>query len=527
MDNSPKIVWQALPDTSQELAITSPADETLYCGTRGVGKTEIQLMFYRQYVGLGYGAYLRGVILDSEYKNLDDLVSRSRRLYTLFDDGARFMENRADYKWKWPTGEELLIRAADSVDDYNRFHGQEFPFLGWNELAKYKSKDLYEAMLSCNRTSFDPWVNTPHNVVSVGTPHAIRCPDGQYRCYLTPNKQPLPPIPLKVFSTTNPWGAGRGWVKKYFIDPAPYGKFIKETKKIVNPATRKVEDFTSTRVAIFGYFAENTKLPPSYISKLVSSSNKNQRKAWLEGDWNAAAGGAFEEEFDTDVHILPNFKIPREWETFRCFDWGSSKPFACVWFAIANGEEVIMPDGSIFCPPADSLIAYAEWYGCDPGPDKTNVGLRLGATAIAEGILKREGLHYEHRWLESKEPPMGGPADGQIYNTINKDDPTIAEYMKTAGVEWVRADKSKGSRINGLEIMRDMFRAAVRGEGRALYIMTRCRYSVALVPTVPIDPNNPDDVDSDSEDHLYDAYRYGALYQPVSYVQHIKVQYPS
>jgi hypothetical protein len=34
----------------------------------------------------------------------------------------------------------------------------------------------------------------------------------------------LPPIPLEVFSTTNPYGPGHNWVKAKFIDVAPVGE---------------------------------------------------------------------------------------------------------------------------------------------------------------------------------------------------------------------------------------------------------------------------------------------------------------
>src|SRR6476620_8623068 len=86
---SPNIAWQPLPG-SQVMAISSPCNETLYTGTRGPGKTECQLMYFKQFVGKGYGKYWRGVIFDREYKNLDDLVAKSKRCFERFGDGAKF-----------------------------------------------------------------------------------------------------------------------------------------------------------------------------------------------------------------------------------------------------------------------------------------------------------------------------------------------------------------------------------------------------------------------------------------------------
>src|SRR5574340_971656 len=185
----PNVVWSPLPG-SQALVLSCPCHHILYEGTRGPGKTDAQLMFFRKYVGKGYGRQWRGVIFDREYKNLDDLVSKSQRWFPQFHDGAKFHASKADYRWTWPTGEELLFRQVKKQTDYWGYHGQEFPFIGWNELSKYPTSDLYDQMMSCNRSSFLPEENP--------------LPDGTI----------LPKIPLVVLATTNPYGAGHNWVKK-------------------------------------------------------------------------------------------------------------------------------------------------------------------------------------------------------------------------------------------------------------------------------------------------------------------------
>jgi hypothetical protein len=69
------VVWEPIPGSSQEFALDSRCDHTLYHGTRGPGKTITQLMRYRRNVGIGYGSYWRGIIFDREFKNLSDLVA--------------------------------------------------------------------------------------------------------------------------------------------------------------------------------------------------------------------------------------------------------------------------------------------------------------------------------------------------------------------------------------------------------------------------------------------------------------------
>ena len=144
-----KVVWTPLPG-SQTLAMSCPAHVILYHGTRGSGKTDSQLMRFRRRVGQGYGRFWRGVIFDREYKNLDDLISKSMRWFPEFSDSggkARFLSSKSDYKWVWPTGEELLFRTVRRDADYWSYHGQEFPFVGWNELTKYPNDNLFEMMI--------------------------------------------------------------------------------------------------------------------------------------------------------------------------------------------------------------------------------------------------------------------------------------------------------------------------------------------------------------------------------------------
>src|SRR5690349_7669572 len=146
-----EIAWRALKG-SQTLALSCPAQIIVYHGTRGPGKTDVQLIRFRRRVGLGYGRHWRGVIFDREYKNLDDLVSKSMRWIPNIHDeaqkGPRFLSSKSDYRWVWPTGEELLFRAIKKPSDYWAYHGQDFPFIGWNELTKFPTDELFDSLMS-------------------------------------------------------------------------------------------------------------------------------------------------------------------------------------------------------------------------------------------------------------------------------------------------------------------------------------------------------------------------------------------
>lgn len=472
-------VWRPIPGTSQELAMDSRAHITLYAGARGPGKTDCQLMRFRRHVGKGYGPFWRGVIFDREYKNLDDLVNKSRRWFNAFGDGARFLSSAQDYKWVWPTGEELLFRAIKTIDDYWNYHGQEYPFIGWNELCKYPTLELFDMMMTCNRSSFTPEKDNPK----------------------------LPDIPLEVFATTNPYGAGHSVVKRRFIDVAPYGVVVKTTTDVFNPKTKQREPVTKTQVTLFGSYKENIYLSPEYIAVLEQLTDPNLRAAWLWGDWDIVAGGALSDVWRKNVHIIPRFRIPKEWAIDRCFDWGSTQPFCVSWFACANGEETTFPDGRIFAPPAGTIIQFYEWYGTKE--IGTNVGLRMSSGDIAEGILTIEKDLLENKWIPFA--PWPGPADNQIRDIREADIETIEKKMSDKGVRWEGSDKSPGSRKIGLQLTRERLEASTKREGPGLYFTENCVAAIATIPSLPRDDKIIDDVDTEAEDHPYDLVRYRVL----------------
>lgn len=484
-----EVIWQPL-DGSQMLAVSCPCNHILYEGTRGPGKTDAQLMYFRRFVGVGYSQFWRGVIFDREYKNLDDLVSKSKRWFNQFGDGARFLSSGKDLKWVWPTGEELLFRVMKTDDDYWNYHGQEFPYIGWNELTKYPNDSLYDAIMSCNRSSFIP---DEHSKKS---------------------GEVLPEIPLIVFSTTNPYGVGHNWVKQKFIDVAPPGQVVTTTKDVFNPRTKKREPVSKTQVRLFGSYKENRFLSPEYVMELESIKDPNKRKAWLWGDWDITSGGMFDDVWSTEQNIVEDFTIPNTWRIFRSFDWGSSAPFSVGWWAESDGSDVRLSNGQYKSTVKGDLFRIGEWYGWSGAANK---GLRMLATQIAKGIVERElNMGYHGR-------VQPGPADNSINDVENGNCIALDMARKVNingriydGVTFTRSNKSAGSRKNGWERMRiAMFNAHSDNgprEAAGLFVFRSCQDGfIRTVPTIPRDPKDLDDVDTNAEDHAADEARYVIL----------------
>lgn len=501
VEQQPKLihepVWEPVPNSSQGFAIGSRAQHTLYYGARGPGKTITQLMKFRSRVGVGYGSYWRGIIFDREFKNLSDLVAQSNRFFSKFNDGCRWLKSATEYMWEWPTGEQLLFRHVKKLEDYDGFHGHEYPFIGWNELTKYPTLELYDKFMSVNRSSFDAIKHTPK--IQIGNELA----------YNTPDQKPLPPIPLEVFSTTNPHGPGHNAVKDRFIDVAAPGEIVRKQITFYNNLTKKDIVVERTQVAIFGSFFENPYLSDEYRAELLETCQNNPAlyAAWIRGSWDVSSGGAVDDLWNSRVHVVNRFRVPSSWKVDRSFDWGSTHPFATVWWAEATGEEIELEDGSTWCPSRGSLIAIAEMYGTDK--IGTNKGLKMSAEDVAKGIKKEEKILTESGWITSK--VQGGPADNQIRNVNDSGTNTIETIMAKEGVRWAHSDKSPGSRIIGLQLFRDRLAAAVTGQKPAVYFTRNCTSILKIIPSLSRDPDKPDDIDTESEDHLWDAIRYRVL----------------
>lgn len=299
----------------------------------------------------------------------------------------------------------------------------------------------------------------------------------------------------RVIASGNPGGVSHNSVKADFIDPKPPFEVWQVPAK----------EGGLRRQFIPALMADNPigmAQDPGYADRLEGLGDPALVRAMKDGDWDIVAGGAIDDVWDLKRHTLPAFKIPEAWRIDRSFDWGSSHPYSVGWWAEANGEEVEVSSGVKRAFPAGTLIRIAELYGWNGKP---NEGNRKLAVEVAREILQREA----EMGLTGRVKP--GPADSSIFDAENGT--SIADDMGRLGVKWERADKSPGSRKNGLERVRQYLKAALQRpmEAPGLLFFDTCRHAIRTLPTLPRNPNRSDDVDTDAEDHAYDEIRYRVL----------------
>lgn len=295
----------------------------------------------------------------------------------------------------------------------------------------------------------------------------------------------------RVLCGSNPGGVGHNWVKASFIDIQPPMATMRTSKAEGGMVRQYVPARLDDNPTL-------QKTDPDYIDRLEGLGSPELVRAMKEGDWDIVSGGMFDDVWNKRIHVLPPFEVPSSWRIDRAFDWGSSKPFAVGWYAESDGTPATVA-GVERHFPRGSVIHIAEYYGWN---GKVNQGCKMLAVDVAKEIVKREkamGI-----WGRVK----NGPADSAIFSTENGN--CIADDMAKGGVKWEAADKSPGSRKNGWEKCREMLSNALpaRPESPGFWVVDTCIHFIRTVPVLPRDESKPDDVDTDAEDHIADAWRY-------------------
>jgi hypothetical protein len=283
-------------------------------------------------------------------------------------------------------------------------------------------------------------------------------------------------------ATGNPGNVGSQWVREMFVNPStPNEKFDVEISTPVG--VRKISRrFIPAKLQDNPYLMQTDDY---YI--MLASLPETQKRQFLDGDWDAFDDSAFP-EFKKQTHVVESFEIPKGWYRFRAADWGYSSPACCLWFAIDYDNNIWI---------------YRELYVTKNTADQ-----------FARKVLELEHGEYINY----------GVLDSSTWAKRGDVGPSIAETMIQNGCRWRPSDRSPKSRINGKLEVHKRFTLNPDTKEPGLMILSNCRNLIRTLSTLPVDSNNPEDVDTKAEDHAYDALRYGCMSRPLhpAYAKHFK-----
>lgn len=252
-------LWTPYPKQKLATELAAEADETLFGGAAGPGKTEWGLRHcideMEKYPGNRGGIFRR----------VNPSLTRSviPRLKILLFKKAKWNGN--EHTFTFPNGSILELGSLQYEDSVLDFQGAEYGVIFFEEITEFLQSQ-WEYMIGRLR----PPATMDIEVAKQMHPHGI--------------------------ATTNPGGRGHRWVKKRWVKPdekdIPEGNVRPGPYTVWRPRAREDQDPTqvNSRVYIPATHADNPALlekDPGYLARLQANSNRGLRLAMENGDWDA------------------------------------------------------------------------------------------------------------------------------------------------------------------------------------------------------------------------------------------------
>jgi len=301
----------------------------------------------------------------------------------------------------------------------------------------------------------------------------------------------------RVLLSANPGGVGHVWLKRGFVDG-------------VRPlSVRRMEPAEGgmLRQYIPARLEDNpamTRTDPLYEARLEGLGDVALVKSLRHGIWDVFAGQAFDfRASGWPCHVCDPLPVPPDAELLMTLDWGFGKPFSVGWWWIdADGR----------------LFRFGEWYGCEPG--RSDMGLRMADDDLAAGIIEREkelGIWGQrvtrlagHDSFNPKPRYEGGGQGPSTAVTFARHGLVLDRAVVKRAVKW-REFQSR------LRIPKQPD-GQPTGELPMLMVYASCRSFIEVIPSLPVDTKTHEDVDTESEDHIYDEAALACTARPLGLV---------
>ncbi|MGL3805858.1 terminase large subunit domain-containing protein [Paeniglutamicibacter sp. R2-26] len=441
--------WQYpyVPTERQSEAHKSGAEETLFGGAAGGGKSEFLLGALVTMCLLVPGVQViafRRSFPDLKRSLIQKLMPRLPKHIAKY--------NSQDHAWTFANGARLEMAYLKHENDIYNYQGAEYALIAFDELTQFNEAQ-YKYLLSRARAGGE----------------------------VLERMQKLGLKPT-VIATANPGGIGHLWVKARFIDPAPVNTLftVPPTEDEPDPLTRRFLPSLMT---------DNPHLDQDQYRRQLQAMDPILRKALLEGNWDILEGVRFT-AWNKAVHVIKPELLPISHVGHPRavgVDYGSTSPFAALWGAkLAD----------------DLIVVYRELY-------RKNLTPLQQAELIRDSELPDERRPERPIPIALDSACWAKDPTQLVFGTLAKDIPppgSIASYYRD--VFGAQVVKSKKDRIGGWALIDHHL--AVRGDKLPrLLVHDTCVNLIRTLPAMPRAKRNPEDIDTNHpEDHLPDALRY-------------------
>ena len=434
----------------QGLALDCPATEILYGGAAGGGKSHLLRGSFITWACAvpGLQLYLfRRLYPDLVRNHLEGPSNFHVMLNPLVQAGKAEIVKGEIRFWN---GSTIHLRHLQHTKDVYSYQGTEIHVLGFDEGTHFSDFEYRYLRGRCR---------------TVG----LKIPEG---C-----RWQFP----RIIICTNPGGKGHQWCKQGWIDHGPY---------VIHRAARS--DGGMTRCFIPARMEDNPALlesDPDYVERLEGLGDPMLVRAMRDGDWNVIAGAMFGTVWRNHLHTCDPFPIPVDWPIWMGVDDGYAAPAAAVWLTQDPGSK--------------RIFVIRELYRAGMLPD--DFAARI--LAIQTGI----GRVYPRGQIQPNTDPPVGLMDAAAFSDTGQAEIPRGQQLQKLRIKVKPVDKWPGSRIAGAQNLHRVLNPSkeARDGLPGLRIFNTCRETIRTIPALMRDPDTPEDVDTDGEDHLYDALRYG------------------
>lgn len=324
---------------------------------------------------------------------------------------------------RFPNGSRILLGGFANDKDIDKYLGIEYDLIAIEEDTQL-SATKKQQLLTCLRTSKRNW-------------------------------RP------RSYHTTNPGGRDHAGYKRMFVEPF---------RKNCQTTTRFIPSLAQ----------DNPALNKEYMATLEGLSGW-LRGAWLDGDWDIAAGQYFT-TWRYDDHTCEPFPIPSHWPVWAALDYGFTHPTVALLLAKFDGTYYVIAEyGKAKTLP----ITHAE--------NIKNTFARVGVPLNRLRSFSAGADAFQ----------MKGDAHGK----------TIADQYGALGI---RLKPAVMDRVAGASRILQLLGDLENGIEPKLKIFRSCPNLIEQLPAMMHDPHRPEDVlkvdvDENGEggDDFYDTLRYG------------------
>jgi hypothetical protein len=397
----------------------------------------------------GWALHLRRTLT-----RLGETIERAHRIFPLIDPDVDWNEKKSIFTFK--SGFKYQFGHCKDRNDYTNYLGQQYTHISFDELIEFMKKQ-YDFICSRNRTG-----------------------------------DPVLRLMLKKRSASNPKMADAkgeniemddpGWVKRYFVDPAPEGNKILRRRIVL-----KSGEVTHVRRLFLPatlYDNPDKDFVRQYEIELRSKP-KHIQECYLWGRWDSVIGSFFEESWNPDIHKCRPFKIPNHWPIFRSLDWGYVSHGNLGYYALD--------------PTLDTLYKFWE------------VTFQRKKVEYFVNTVMKPFEQANKLWDPFKGSLVYGPADTQIWE--ERGETALSKYQEFVqnGVDWCYADKrsreDNAQRVHERLIGHENFSRPPK-----LIIFENCKSTLQVLPAMQTDFNKPTEPAKGGFDHPYDETSYACAY---------------